>query len=286
MAFEAMMGLYESSPQTADDGDLRSVLVDSSGRPIVNVAQIASVAPQMDDTDKLAVSNYGKNAAAGDIALNANSSGDQEIDLVKIKGVSAPQLDDTDKIAVSLYGKDSAAGDTPLNANPSGDLELDIVRVKGIALSTTDGAASGVVASSGYGFNGTTWDRQRGNVEGTALPSAARTALANSSDIVNYNGKYLAIFLDITVDDATADLTLSVEWKDPVTGDYEPIWTAAAAASAVGEFIYQLGPGLLAGTPGDYDDAENVVIPRTFRIHVAVGDADSCTYSVGYSLNV
>ena len=273
--FDAIMGMFQTSPPDGTDGKFKQLLVDIKGR-LVTAMTIGGVAPQLDDTDKIAVSNYGKNAAAGDIALNANSSGDQEIDLVKIKGVSAPQLDDTDKIAVSLHV--ATAGGAAGAFSPSG------------AAGSADGTTAAYPAlhanARSYVLNGSTWDRQRGNVEGTALASAARTANTFSPDIINYNGRTLSIFLDVTSVTSTPEVTLGIQIKDPVTGDYEQIWTAAAAAAATGEFVYQLGPGLLAGAGGGYDDTENIVIPRTFIIAVSHADTDSITYSIGYSLNV
>jgi hypothetical protein len=43
--------------------------------------EIGSVAPQMDDTDKMAVSLYGKDSAAGDKEVNVSAAGNLEVDL-------------------------------------------------------------------------------------------------------------------------------------------------------------------------------------------------------------
>ena len=135
-------------------------------------------------------------------------------------------------------------------------------------------------------FNGASADRQRGNVEGTALPSAARTATTASSDIINYNGRLLTLFIDVTSITDTPSVTPTIDYKDPITGEYEIIWQGAVAITATGEYVYQLGPSLLAGAGGGYDDTENIVIPRTFRLNMIHGDADSITYSAATGLNV
>lgn len=211
--FDALMGIFQTSPPDGTNNKFKQILVDIKGR-LVTACTIGGVAPQLDDTNKVAVSLYGKDVVAGDkavnvsasgnlevdvkstvagshtdddpftagsdditviggfadmagpdsvdegdagalrmtldrkllvalygkdsadgdVPLNANSAGDLEIDLVKIKGVSAPQLDDTDKIAVSLYGKDSASGDKELNVSAAGNLEVDLVAAVAIAL--------------------------------------------------------------------------------------------------------------------------------------------------------
>lgn len=109
------------------DDKILEWLEDGLITPPVDV-QVGGVDIQVDDTDKMAVSVYGKDSAAGDIALNASAAGDLEVDLVKIKGV-APQLDDTDKIAVSLYGKASAAGDKEILVDSDGHTQADILSI-------------------------------------------------------------------------------------------------------------------------------------------------------------
>ena len=123
------------------------------------------------------------------------------------------------------------------------------------------------------------------NFEGTAFVSVARTATATSDDLANHNYRYLTIFVDVSADSGE-DVTPRVEMKEIVAGTYTPIWTAAVAISATGEFNYQIGPGLLAAVGGGYDDTENVVVPKTFRIVMAHAGSTSITYSVTYSLSV
>lgn len=134
-----------------------------------------------------------------------------------------------------------------------------------------------------HNFNGTSYDRVRNNIEAEALASAARTAAINSADIINYNHKGIIVYLDITVDAVTADLTLSIEAKDPSSGKYIKIFTASAAASAVGMFTYVLYPGSVTADD-EVTEVHLLPLPRTFRISIAVADADEATYSVGYAL--
>lgn len=120
--------------------------------------------------------------------------------------------------------------------------------------------------------------------EGVLLTSAARTTEQTTPWQSNPGCKYLVLSLNITADPVSADLTPRLEGRDPASGTAYTVWTAAAAASATGIFNYALGPGLLAATPGGHTDTENVVVPPTWRVVVAVGDTDSCTYSLGYAL--
>lgn len=220
-----IVGRYRSSPPTLADGRHGVVLLDANGRVSTDVGKIAGVTPQMDDTDKLAVSMY-------------------------------------------MLGS-SVAGDKP---------------VQSVATSGDGNSGVGIVTSGGYWYNSATWDRQRGNIEAVALASAARTAQADSSDITNHNAKYLQLFFDCTVDPSTAAVTPTIQVKDSIGGLYHTVWTAVATVAAVGTTVYSLGPGLLASVLGGQTDAENILIPRTFRVRVTVADSASLTYSVQYAL--
>ena len=117
------------------------------------------------------------------------------------------------------------------------------------------------------------------NVAGTALSSAARTATISSSDITNLSGRGIHVVLDVTVDPAAASVVLTIEGKDPASGKYYTILTSAAVNS-VSTNIYRVHPNLTPVTNLIVND----IIPKTFRITVTHADADSFTYSVGYSL--
>ena len=148
-------------------------------------------------------------------------------------------------------------------------------------------AADGLSGTTLYGagnalFNGTSYDRQRGNEEGTALASAARTAQTASSTIVNYNGKYLQVIVNITADPSTASITPSLRYVDPVSGNPVTFWTAAAALTAVGVYSYIFGPGILAGAVASHTEGANTPIPRSWVFRMNVADAESMTYSVAY----
>ena len=116
----------ESGTVNTADVDLANTeTVAVSGALTVNdpiSVTVGGQAVQLDDTDKMAVSLYGKDAAAGDIAVNASATGNWETD-IHVAG-QALQMDDTDKVAVSLYGSGSGAGDTAVNTDASGNVHI------------------------------------------------------------------------------------------------------------------------------------------------------------------
>jgi len=260
---------------------------------IVDV-EVAGQAPQLDDTDKLAVSLYGKGVVAGDTAVDVDVAGN--IGVVGVIDVEvagqAPQLDDTDKLAVSLYGNGAAAGDTPVDVDTVGNIGV-VLRssnsVSPLSLISIDdgqaipggGAVKLLTGSVPMLYNGTGsatgLDRQRNNQEIVLLASAARTATLQSADIVNYNGSGLILFLNVSAITATPTITLSLQIKDSISGNYFTIWTAAAGVSTVVSRAYLFTPG---GAAGSYTEAVNLRLARTWRLNVAHTDADSITYSV------
>lgn len=136
-----------------------------------------------------------------------------------------------------------------------------------------------IVGAAGFVFNGTTWDRARGNVDGTALASAARTASVDSADLTNYNARGLHLVIDATAVTLTPSITVTIQGKDALSGKYYTI-LAAAAITTVSTVVLKVYPGLTAAANLVASD----VLPRTWRVSVVAGDADSITYSVGYSL--
>jgi hypothetical protein len=128
--------------------------------------------------------------------------------------------------------------------------------------------------------NGATFDPETGNLEGTALASAARAAQTESADIVNVNCRGAVIFLNVTAASGTGGLQVVVRGKDPVSGAYVNLNNVPTAVIATGLLVYTFYPGATAVGAATFQG----VLPRTFRIRVIHGDASSYTYSVGYSL--
>ncbi len=221
------------------------VLVDSSGRLLIDAALLGGVAPQLDDIDKLAVSLYGKLTDAGDTAVLLGNQGKQG---VFIGPINSPAV-----AVVPTAGND------------------------GITNSTVK---LGTYASNEV-YNGVTWDRLRNNESLTLLASAQRVAVANSPDQVNYNAKGLFVYVDVTARVAATTLEVKITGKDPIGGDYINLWVAAAAINtADASFMYTIYP--VGAADAAYLTTENVigVIPRDWRLTVTPSDGSGVTYSV------
>lgn len=115
--------------------------------------------------------------------------------------------------------------------------------------------------------------------EGTLLASAARTATISSSDVSNGRRNGIHIILDVTAITGAPSITLKIEGKDAASGKYYTI-LESAAITGVSTNIYKVFPAATAAA----NSVVNDVIPKTWRVTVTHTNADSITYSVGYSL--
>jgi hypothetical protein len=149
-----------------------------------------------------------------------------------------------------------------------------------------DGKAQGVNGVVGIGYtmayNGASWDRWRNNTEGTLLASAARTATPPSSTMTNYNHRGLDLQFRVTAVTGSPSLTVSVQTQD-ADGNWVSI-ASFTAVTAVGVYSYQIYPG--AQSSASYTSVRGTALPRTWRVLVTHGTADSVTYSLKYALIV
>lgn len=180
---------------------------------------------------------------------------------------SPPQVDANGVLRVGIFGGASGGGDQGINS----------VGSPGTADAVASNTYVGLNANA-YGvlFNGTTWDRQRGNEEVTALVSAARTATTSSGTLQNYNGLGVSVVVDVTAVSGAASITASIDALDAVSGKWVTI-LASAAITTVSTTRLRVYPGLSAAANLKADD----LLPRRWRVNVTHSTADSITYSVG-----
>lgn len=126
-------------------------------------------------------------------------------------------------------------------------------------------------------FNGSTSDRMRGINSATVRASSATAATFTSADLVNYNWRGCIVTFNVSAIGAGTTWTLTVNGKDPVSGNYYQIFSSAAVG-ATGQNAYVIYPGTTVSANLDV----SAVLPRTFQIVVTIGGtALSSTFSVG-----
>lgn len=136
-----------------------------------------------------------------------------------------------------------------------------------------------------YLYNETTYDRGRGNTQGTLLASAARTAQTSSPTQTNYNARGVVVFLNVTAASGTGGLQPVMQGLDPVSGNGFSLNATPTAVITTGTFAYVWYPGaVLPGGGTSIAQVLSAPVPRTWAVTIVVGNATSYTYSLGYSL--
>jgi hypothetical protein len=250
----------------------------------------------------------------------ASALGNGTYRLVSQGGAAASVTVDTEIPAAAALADATANPTTPLvgaalelfngttwdrcRGDTTNGLDVDVTRVTGTvtvdselpaAAALADGTANPTTPLAGAAlelFNGTTWDRVRGNTEGTALASAARTTTTSSADVTNHNARGVVIAVDFTATPNNAETaTVAIQAKDPVSSKYVTLTAfTALTASNLGAtpttetYLYSLYPGAAETAATAKHEVQALALPRTWRVSVTHSAGGSWTYSVGYSL--
>lgn len=135
------------------------------------------------------------------------------------------------------------------------------------------------IGAYGHTFNGTTWDRLRGNVDTAALITATgATTTQTTPDQINYNGRCVKVVLDMTTV-GTGSVTPTIQGKDAASGKYYTLLAGAAVVTNVTN-VYTVCPGITVAANVSAAD----VLPRTWRVNVVANNANATTYTLGASV--
>lgn len=151
--------------------------------------------------------------------------------------------------------------------------------VSAAGLTDANNAALMLPVAGPWIFNGTTFDRWRNNIDVTLLASAARTTTQTSADIITYNLSGITVIVDVT-SAGTGSITMTINGKDPASGKYYPLLTGAAIVSNSTN-VYRFQPAL----PVTANKDSPGYLPRVIQIVITANNANSVTYSVGYTLH-
>jgi hypothetical protein len=119
-----------------------------------------------------------------------------------------------------------------------------------------------------YNRTTSTPEMVQSNEELTLVASAAYTADQPSLDQVNPGAAGLTLMLSVTVNASSETITLYLQTKDPISGNYINLANSGALnTSPTGAFAWQ----------------PNVSLPRTWRVNADKSAGNSVTFSVGGS---
>lgn len=160
----------------------------------------------------------------------------------------------------------------------SGNTIRSIVTGTGFTAGGSGATSPVMIEARASNTAGTTYEQAYNNLNGTILTSGARTTTQTSADQTNFNHRGIAVVLDMTTV-GTGSVTISINGKDAVSGKYYTILAGAAVTTNVTN-VYKVYPGASAVA----NVSANDLLPRSFQIVVTANNANSATYSVGYSL--
>lgn len=160
---------------------------------------------------------------------------------------------------------------------PAVDTELPAAAALSDAIANPTAPMLGAAAML---FNGTTFERARGNVVVTAEASSAKTATGAGAAQTNFNARGALLFLNVSAASGTTPtLDVRVQVQDPISLAWFDLPGAAfPQRTAVSTAMLEVYPGLV--------DAANVrvgrALPRTWRLAWTLGGTTpSFTFSVG-----
>lgn len=114
--------------------------------------------------------------------------------------------------------------------------------------------------------------------EGTILDSAGRTATNNSEWYTNADYRGGHFIIDVTAVVSSPSVTFTIQGYDTASGKTYTV-LASAAITGTGTTVLKVYPGLTASA----NAVANDVLPRVWRIVATHSNANSITYSVGFS---
>lgn len=130
-------------------------------------------------------------------------------------------------------------------------------------------------------FNGTTWDRARGNFNSAIEASSAKTATGNGATQTNFNAAGIMLWGNVTaVSGTTPTLTVRVQWSPDGGTNWVDLDTTNAQTASItgtGTFVLRIYPGMATAANASL----NSVLPRTWRLAWTIGGTTpSFTFTV------
>ena len=114
-------------------------------------------------------------------------------------------------------------------------------------------------------------------VQGALTIPAGSTTTQTGADMVNPEARGVKVVIVTTVI-GTGSITLTIQGKDPGSGNYYTLLAGAAVTTNTTN-IYTVYPGLTAAANVTASD----VLPQTWRLLVTANNANAATYTVGFS---
>jgi len=268
------MASDQSALSTTATGNVASGATDS-GNPVKAGGVYNSTEPTLTTGQRgdIQLDANGNQIVAGSVASGATDAGNP----IKVGGRynSAPPSLSTGQRADL---QQTSNGHLKIRLFSSGDNDIS-TQVD----TSSDGVGASAfrlaVANLGYTFNGTSWERERSNIDTASLITAsAATTSQTGADQTNQTGRGIKVVLDMT-SAGTGSVTLTIQGKDAASGKYYPL-LAGAAVTTNSTNVYTVYPG----APAAANVSANDSLPRVWRVITTANNANGTTYTVGASI--
>lgn len=151
-----------------------------------------------------------------------------------------------------------------------------------------------LVATHALAYNGASWSAFRGNVESLVVTRAAQTTSYTGSDRVNYNGRGITGYLNVTVNPGGAEtLTFALQVKDEAGGDGYVTVASSGAISVFGTGAGATGLEVIMVYPGAVETAgitgwttQALKLPKTYRWLVTHSASGAWSYTIADCVEV
>jgi hypothetical protein len=138
------------------------------------------------------------------------------------------------------------------------------------------------IAAGNYLFNGTTWDRARGNWETFTGDTGAKTVTVAGATQTNYNARGAFIVVRVSgVSGTSPVMTISLQFSPDGGANWYGFGAASGTLTAVGQLAIMIYPTNISQTAGATPTNEtttaaqtlfiNAPLPRTWRMVFGVG---------------
>jgi len=168
--------------------------------------------------------------------------------------------------------------------DPASGLKQSVAQPQTADANSLSAVNAAIAAAIEMVFNGTTFDRKRGNVDLPAVLTVTNASgNANSPDQTNYNHRGLQLGINISAATGTSPtFQVTIQGKDPASGTYYTLLQSAELTTA-GFTLLTVYPG----APATANISANAPLPRTWRISIVIGGTSpSFSASIGASLIV
>jgi hypothetical protein len=143
---------------------------------------------------------------------------------------------------------------------------------------------------SNYVWDGTVWDRMRGDRTFPAssssggISNSSRTATTQTAIALrNHGAKTVIIFLNVAAASGTGGISVVLQCQSP--GGTIVDLVVFTGVTATGTYVYEYGSGVAGSPHAGITGSQAGALPRDLRVQIRHANSTAYTYSVEWEIN-